>query len=90
MGINNYRPKELTEQRKTISDRKNNTSDLIFADSNNNCKNAADYQKVRDHKSHLEIKKEMDKEDDLAYFDDLMASDDDLIELELLEKDEEL
>ena len=49
MSILNYRPTELTTQRKLVSDAKNNTESLTFEESKDSCKRAEAYKGVREY-----------------------------------------
>ncbi len=61
MGINNYRPEELTTQRKITSDAKNDTDDLVFKGDSNNGSRANAYRGVREFKDNLELSKLFDE-----------------------------
>lgn len=77
MSINSYRPTELMAQRQKASNAKNNTNNLTFADSKNECARSAAALKVRDRKSHLEIDALEKQTNESAM----------LLELDLLERD---
>lgn len=73
MGINNYRPEELTNQRKKISDAKNDTEDLTFKSDGSNGSRAKAYKGVRDIKDDRLINSLLDH-DDSAYFEEVFNS----------------
>ncbi len=70
MSINNYRPEELTTQRKIISDAKNDTDDLTFHNKDKVSKRGIAYTKVRDIKDDLELEA-LAENGDRAYLESL-------------------
>ena len=71
MSINDYRPQEIIEQRKRVSDLKNDTDDLTFFNPNKPSSHGEAAKKIRDAESVLEIKslKRRTDIDDLLEYD---------------------
>ena len=55
MSINTFRPQELIEQRKIVSDAKNDTESLIFKEPKDNGTRASSYTKTRALKDKMNI-----------------------------------
>ncbi len=71
MGINNYRPEELTTQRKITSDAKNDTEDLTFDNKGRGSSHGNAAAKVREIKDKLDMNKLFD---DNEYFEEMFNS----------------
>ena len=71
MSINDYRPQELAEQRKRVSDKKNDTDELTFTNSNKQSSHGEAAKENRDRKDELSIAKLMRRTD----IDDLLEYD---------------
>ena len=69
MSINDYRPQELIEQRKKVSDSKNDTDKLTHPNDGKNGTRAAAYKASRELKDKREIEKLCD---DSKYWEDLI------------------
>ena len=70
MSILNYRPEELTTQRKITSDAKNNTDELTFP---NTVKAKSKYSKISRKRDDLELEALIEN-GDRAYFESLECS----------------
>ena len=70
MSINTLRPTELMEQRKIVSDRKNNTDSLTHANSELNSSHGAAARSVRNINDDKELIALSADVDSAAYFDE--------------------
>ena len=73
MSILNYRPEELTTQRKITSDAKNNTEELTFDNKGKRSSHGNAAAKVRAYKDDLELEALIEN-GDRAYFESLVLN----------------
>ncbi len=71
MSINDYRPQELAEHRKRVSDKKNDTDELTFTSPKKQSSHGEAAKENRDRRDELSIAKLMRRtdEDDLLEYD---------------------